>query len=356
MRIVSIAPLAAALFAAFSSAAAAATTLSAGQKISGPHVHENVAIYFIHGPSASGAVPLTLSEALAKGRVQVIETGRVNELQIENTGDEPVFVQAGDIVKGGKQDRVLTISLMLPPNSGLVGISSFCVEQGRWSARGKEDHGKFTSAADALPSSRALAIMAAPPEHSEAQRIRPAGRAASIDNDVVSRQHRMWESVAKVQADLSAGLNARVAAPESATSLQLSLENERLREARAAYIAALEPRGLDGDDVLGFVVAINGKPASGNVYPTNGLFRKMWSKQLAAAVTEAISEKLAETKTEPPTTGTIEEFLAAAEAGAPHERETALRMRQETRDAAETLYNETRTATGEWLHRAYVRK
>ena len=123
-------------------------------RISGPHVHENLAIYFVHGTSAGGPVPLTLQEALAKGSVQVIETGRVNELQIENTGGEEVFIQAGDIVKGGKQDRVLTVSFLLPPNSGRVPIASFCVEQGRWSARGKEDQAKFSSASEAMPSRR----------------------------------------------------------------------------------------------------------------------------------------------------------------------------------------------------------
>src|ERR1700755_87366 len=84
-------------------------------RISGPVVHENLAIYLIHGKSASGPVPLTLDEALAKRIVKVHETGNVNELQIENLGTEEVFVQSGDIVKGGQQDRVLSVSLLLPP-------------------------------------------------------------------------------------------------------------------------------------------------------------------------------------------------------------------------------------------------
>ena len=143
-----------------------------GMRISGPHVHANLAVYFVHGVSAGGAVPLTLQEALAKGQVQVVETGRVNELQIENTGAEQVFIQAGDIVKGGKQDRVLTVSFLLPPNSGRVPIASFCVEQGRWSARGKEDQAKFSSAGEAMPSRAALLAMAAPPPGEGASRSR----------------------------------------------------------------------------------------------------------------------------------------------------------------------------------------
>lgn len=87
MRIFYMAPLAAAAFATFGACCGPAFA-DAGQRISGPHVHDNLAIYFVHGTSADGPVPLTLTEALAKGRVQVLETGRVNELQIENTGDE----------------------------------------------------------------------------------------------------------------------------------------------------------------------------------------------------------------------------------------------------------------------------
>ncbi|MGH6814890.1 MAG: ARPP-1 family domain-containing protein, partial [Hyphomicrobiaceae bacterium] len=87
-------------------------------RISAPVVHENLTIYFVHGPSASGPVPLTLKEALLKGNFDVHETGSVTQLFVENRSDEEVFIQAGDIVKGGRQDRVLTISLVLPPKSG----------------------------------------------------------------------------------------------------------------------------------------------------------------------------------------------------------------------------------------------
>src|SRR5580704_19602050 len=89
-------------------------------RLSGPEVHENLAIYFVHGKSRSGPVPLTLAEALAKKTVVVREIGQVNELQVENTGSEEIFVQSGDIVKGGQQDRVLSVSLLLQPHSGPV--------------------------------------------------------------------------------------------------------------------------------------------------------------------------------------------------------------------------------------------
>ena len=68
-------------------------------------------------------------------------------------------------------------------------------------------------------------------------------------------------------------------------------ENDKLKQAQTAYIAALQGAGVTGDDVVGYVFAINGKINSGDIYASNALFRKTWSKLLAANVTEAISVK-----------------------------------------------------------------
>jgi hypothetical protein len=364
MRFIQLAPLAAAAFATagVSGGAAFANTST---RISGPLVHENLAVYFVHGKGAGGPVPLTLQEALAKGHVQVVETGRVNELQIENTGEEAVFIQAGDIVKGGKQDRVLTVSLLLPGKSGRVPIASFCVEQGRWSARGKEDLAKFSSANEAMPARSALLAMAAPPVERKADPAAPAagqhvtGAAAARreHDEVAEKQRKVWDSVASTQKKLSQGLDAAVASPQSTSSLQLSLENEKLKQARAAYVKALQPAGEKEADVIGYVVAINGKLSVANVYPSNALFRKMWEKQLAAVVTEAIGEKPGTAPAaSPPPAPAATEFLAQAEKGKPFERVLAAGMRQEVRDADKSLYNEARGADGAWIHRSYLAK
>ncbi len=80
-----------------------------------------------------------------KHLVRVDETRNVSELKIENlSGDLHVFIQAGDIVKGGQQDRTLITDLVLPPKSPQP-IGSFCVEQGRWSRRVGESAAAFPS-------------------------------------------------------------------------------------------------------------------------------------------------------------------------------------------------------------------
>ena len=328
----------------------------AGIQVSGPVVHDNLAIYLVHGSGGGGGVPLTLQEALAKGAVKVQETGSVNALTVENTGKDEVFVQAGDIVKGGQQDRVLSVDLLLPPRSGAVSIAAFCVEHGRWTARGNEDVRQFSSAASAMPSHEAKVAMraavtaAAPAANAAASTMAYAGGAG-----VGESQQEIWSTVRKTQDSLSRSVGAPVAAPASPSSLQLSLENEGLKQAQTAYIAALQGAGETGDDVVGYVFAINGKINSGDVYASNALFRKMWNKLLAANVTEAISVKEA-AGTAPPPVKDVEAFLATASTGVKAERAINASVRLATRDGDASLYAETRRADGSWVHRNYLAK
>jgi hypothetical protein len=333
-------------------AAAAASTLSVASlsaandtagsyRISGPHVHENLAVYLVHGASAPGPVPLTLQEAIARDAVRVIETGSVNQLEIENIGKEDVFVQAGDIVKGGKQDRVLTVSLLLAPGSGKVGIGAFCVEQGRWAARGAENVARFASANQSLPSREAKLAMAmpaaaaGPPAAADLPRLQNSNAALprqqmAAASETSDRQRDIWDKVKKTQDKLTGNLGASVSATQSKSSLQLSLESEQLKQAQQAYLAALQPAAGKEADVVGLVIAVNGQLSSADIYPSNGLFQKMWAKQLNASVTEAITEKAGKKPLVAPTAATgkadsdsaalpdiaaVKAFLTAAEQG-----------------------------------------
>ena len=318
-----------------------------GQRISGPVVHENLAIFFIHGKSAPGKVPLTLEEAMANGVVKVRETSNVNQLEIENLGTDEVFVQSGDIVKGGKQDRTLMVSLLLPAKSGAIPIASFCVEQGRWTARGREDAKNFSTASAAVPSREMKLAMKAP---------MPAAPAAETS----VRQARVWDDVQKTQSRLSGNLRASVRSAESASSLQLALESEKLMDAQKGYLAALKAAGEKEDDIVGFIFAVNGTLNSADVYPSNGLFRKMWTKLITASVIEAIGHK-DEPAVAAPSIDAVTAFLAAAEAGKASEKALNAGVRLETREADQAYLFETARAASpaspaSWVHRNYLAK
>jgi hypothetical protein len=317
-------------------------------RLSGPEVHGNLAIYFVHGKSRSGPVPLTLAEALAKKTVVVREIGQVNELQVENTGSEEIFVQSGDIVKGGQQDRVLSASLLLQPHSGPVSIASFCVEQGRWSARGGEDVAKFSSSSASLPSRAAKIELAGVPQ-----------KGGADAQSVSKRQLEIWKSVSDIQGKLSSSLGASVAAAPSRTSLQLALENGSLARAQADYVKALQPLGEKDDDIVGYIFAVNGKLNSADIYPSNGLFRKMWPKLLRASATEALTERNG-TAEPPPPVAEASGFLATPAAAPSVEKNVGSGGRIEMRESAKALIMEAKPAAAAsasaWVHRNYLAK
>jgi hypothetical protein len=317
-------------------------------RLSGPAVHGNLAIYFVHGQSRGGPIPLTLAEALAKKTIEVREIGEVNELQVENKGAEEIFIQAGDIVKGGQQDRVLSVSLVLKPHSGPLKIASFCVEQGRWSARGSEDVAKFSSANAALPSRAAKVEMAGVPAKIA------GGDAATVGK----RQQEIWKKVTEIQGKLSSSLGAPVAAAPSRTSLQLALENGGLERAQAEYLKELQPLGEKDADIVGYVFAVNGKINSADIYPSNGLFRKMWPKLLRASVTEALGERDGTAEPAPPVAD-ANSFLARPADARTVEKDAGSGGHIEMRDSAKMLFMEAKPAAAPasaWVHRNYLAK
>lgn len=309
----------------------------AGQKLSGPFSHENLAVYFIHGESAKGPVPLTLEEALANGKARLFETGNVQMLNFENLGEDEVFIQAGDIVKGGRQDRVLSVSMLVPGKSGAVPISAFCVEQSRWAQRGKEDPTRFATAAAAMPTveaKRAMRAASTPVEPVVGEEIAPSGRRNLRGNPSRSNpQGEVWNEVARAQERLSASVGAQVRHAESESSLQLALENRTLKEAQQNYVNALKAKAEGGDDIVGYAVAVNGNIKSAEIYASNGLFRKMWSKQLEAGAVEALSLKDAP-RVETPKAEAVTAFLEEAEKGTATVQSVAADTRLEVRQAA----------------------
>ena len=160
------------------------------------------------------------------------------------------------------------------------------------------------------------------------------------------------------QTKLSSNLGVPVAAPRSSTSLQLSLENEQLASEQRAYIAALEAKGTASDDVVGFVFAINGRINSADIYPSNGLFRKMWPKLLRRSVTEAIGER-GRAADPPPATAAATEFITKAQAAPVLEANTGEKARTAVRQSATTMAIEARPAAAPadaWIHRSVLAK
>lgn len=246
------------------------TRADAAYELSGPFTHQNLSIYFVHSKDkcASGQDYITLQEALEKGLTKVIETGSVGNLSIINNAESAnIFIQSGDIVKGGRQDRTIKYDYIITPQHKEIGLSSFCVEHGRWSKRGNEAADNFSSSSDRVVS-------------------REMQMAAKYEGD----QSRVWEEVGKSQAKLAGNVGVPVKSPMSESSLQLTLENKDLNNFVDEYIEALAPAVKSKKNVVGLVAAINGRVVTADIYESERLFGKLRDKMLRAAAVEAAAE------------------------------------------------------------------
>jgi hypothetical protein len=267
-----------------------------GYRLSGPYTHDNLSVFLVHGPATLDATSfLTLQEALERKKAVVHETGSVNQLAIENLGDEEeVYVQSGDIVKGGRQDRTLPYDAVVGPRSGRVPLDSFCVEQGRWTQRGDESPGYFSSSSSSLATSDLKKAAKAPGQASQAE---------------------VWRNVARTQERLADKLGGSVRSGSSGSSLQLTLESPAVRSAVGPYLRALGTAPDDQDDAIGYVAVVNGRAVSADVYASPALFRKLWPKLLEGSAVEAFLEAEAGRTFDPAGEDAVHTFLAEAEGG-----------------------------------------
>ena len=245
-------------------------------RVSGPFTHDNLSVFLIQGtrPDAAKGKLLTLHEAMDAKKVVVYETGTVNELSIQNQSSQDVYIQSGDIVKGGRQDRVLTTDLILPAHSGKLPISSFCVEQGRWTRRGNEPAEQFGTS-DKVVAFKQLKMA-----------VHEPNAQVQVWNEVANARQQLAETVTVTGAAGGIAIAPNSPAMARSTSMQMALESKPVVDATAAYIEDLAKIVAGRNDVVGFVYAINGALNSGDVYASNDLFRRMWPMLLQSSATK----------------------------------------------------------------------
>ena len=305
-------------------------------KISGPYTHANLAVYLVHGQSTTQTEYLTLAEALVQDKVTVYE-GEQNQLSIENRSSQLIYVQAGDIVKGGHQDRSLGTDYVLAPNSGQRSIAAFCVEAGRSSARGDEPVDRFTSS-DNLLAGRVLKL-------------------AGNENFRGSRQQLVWDEIESTQRKLSTGVKANFETDlVSPTSFELTLENANVRRGVQPYVNAIGGAIEGKDDVIGCAVAINGRFSGADVYGSSALFRKLWPRLLNSAAVEAVAELKPGDQVAAPAADAIRVALKEAERGEVKETRVNERTLVKAMESHRAMLFETLESGESFLHRGYFSK
>ena len=263
-----------------------------------PVRYENLSIFPVVSANAyDTSWFLTLDEGLASGEVQVREQGSegmarsrdgvvrpadsnaasVNQLVLINRSKRPLLLLAGELVSGGKQDRIIGKDRLVPVGSKPLPLDVFCVEHGRWSSGAS-----FTDAKTIVhPSVR---------------------EQATFQRD----QGRVWNAVRSgttAEATASAGA-ARLAAPRIARTIQDEAPTESYqkiyesREVRGSvetYVEEVQRRfareisGLKGEHVVGVVVAYGGEVTWSDIFASSDLFQQYWKKLLRSYVVEALA-------------------------------------------------------------------
>jgi hypothetical protein len=305
-------------------------------RLDGPFTQGNLTVFLIRGKDKiKGQTFITLQEALIQKKVIVRETRTVNELSIENISGDEVFVQSGDIVKGGQQDRMLVVDLILPPRSGRIPIAAFCVENGRWSKRGNEEVTTFNSSSNVVAS----------------RDVKLAAKSRGSQGDV-------WREVAAAQDKLSSNIGGNVKNQASPTSLQLALENKQVQKTAENYVDALAGIVNGKPDVIGYVFAINGKINSADIYASSALFKKLWPKLLQASAIEAIAELRRGEKFTEPRPDAVRGFLDDSPKGTEKQKDVSSRVQMVTRESSGSVFFETRdrAKSDVWVHRNVIKK
>jgi hypothetical protein len=268
-----------------------------------PISYENLTVFpvvtsFGHDTSAFQ----TLQDGLANGEVSVREQGAdaivrtrdgqrdvprnyggpsVNQLVLVNNSKRPLLLLAGELVSGGKQDRIIAKDRIVAPGADPLPLNVFCVEHGRWSAGSK-----FTAAQTIVhPSVReqaalkqnqnqvwasvAAGSMAAPPPRpitsEEAPRVNADALRSVMSSEAPTQSYK--------------GIYESRQVGGSADSLVQEIDR-RFRKATA---------GLKGEHVVGAVVAYGGEVAWSDVFASHELFEHYWGKLLRSYAVEAVA-------------------------------------------------------------------
>jgi hypothetical protein len=254
-------------------------------QITGPFAHQNLAVFLIHSDTQDQRDFLTLNEGLAKGLVKVAEkeNEQVGELMLDNQSDRPLYLQEGERVQGGKQDRTIIASLVVAPKSGPRAVPTMCVEQSRW------EEGK------------------AGRQFGRVYNLALAPKAVRGSSKIERDQEKVWASVATQKMTANAVLNSS----NSNSSINETLDSPEATKVSEEYAKALLSAVAKHGDAVGVVVVVNGQFEEANIYPNQAVFAKLFPALIRSYAIQAVMLK-DQAKVPTPTTASMVKVLAGS--------------------------------------------
>jgi hypothetical protein len=269
-----------------------------------------------NGKTVAATPFLTLDEGIKSGQVEVTEAGRVrglvrrrgtvdqdgrfrpvpqpdgnryrgdevNTLVLVNNSGKPLLLLAGEIVTGGKQDRVIAKDRIVPPGGEPIDLGVFCIEPGRWTA-----------------SSETFGAAAKMPAHSFM--VQPTVREKAM---VAQDQQQVWDSVrgsiSQMQvAAAPSGNGSMVGGLGSARSMgttsyakvmEDSTVSAKVDEAAAQVMKSRDQvlAQLRKEGAIGVVVAVRGEIVWADLFADTDLLSRYWTKLVRSYAAESLTE------------------------------------------------------------------
>ena len=287
------------LLAVFACGALALAGLRDAWRIGEPVTYENLSVFPVFARTGADTTGfLTLEEALASGDAVVTERGgeiirrtrdgrpvplpaqqgaSVNQLVLINRGAKPLVLLAGEVVSGGKQDRVIAKDRIVAPGGDPLPLDVFCVERGRWSGASAQFN--------------AAQIF-----------VHPSVREKAA---VEQKQDEVWAAVrsgttsradaSAAPAALAGGVIGGVIASEAQSeSYDKIYRKSRVGQSVETFAAEIERRFArvpreKGEQLIGVVIAYGGEVVWADVFASQAMFDRYWSKLLRSYVVEALA-------------------------------------------------------------------
>jgi hypothetical protein len=263
-----------------------------------PVTYENISVFPVvasYGQDTSAF--LTLEEGLATGEVVVRERGSdemvrgrdghiiyipqtgasVNQLVLVNRSKRPLLLLAGELVSGGKQDRVIGKDRIVPAGAPPLPLDVFCVEHGRWTGSAQ------FAAADTI--------------------VHPSVRErAAVDQ----KQTEVWDAVrsgttfqpppaAPAPRMTTSDIQGAIAGNGRTEAYEKIYQSNAVGVSIDDFVAEVQRRfanatsGLKGERVVGVVVAYGGEVAWSDIFASADLFDHYWHKLLRSYAVEALA-------------------------------------------------------------------
>ena len=258
---------------------------------------------------------------------------------LENNSDRPLLLLAGEIVTGGKQDRVIAKDRIVPAGSDPIDLGVFCIEPGRWSG----ESSTFGASAK-VPASSFL--------------VQPTIREKAM---VSKDQHEVWDSVhgtisqmAVAATPAASGPSGGVGspAPLGTTSYARAMQNSnvsaKVDEAAAPVMKSREQvlAKLREEHAVGVVVAVRGEIIWADLFQDTDLLTRYWTKLVRSYAAESLLEGERHSQ---PTVADAQKFLETPTGGTENSEGTVgvYRYRELRSNRTETFVLESLLAGAE---------